>query len=103
MNRYAIIERLRAQQERLNARGIVGLSLFGSVARGDADDGSDVDIAVRLNERFSGGGFDYFGKMEALRSELAAAIGRQVDVIEEPVTRADLQANIDRGRIVAFQ
>lgn len=102
MDRHAIIERLRARQERLNALGIVGLSLFGSAARGEADGDSDVDIAVKLDERFSGGGFDYFAKMDALRSELASALGRSVDIVEEPVGKTEFQANIDKDRIIAF-
>ena len=49
----------------IRAAGVVSVSLFGSTARGEADPG-DVDIAVRLAESFSRGGFDYFGRLEDL-------------------------------------
>ncbi len=75
--------------------------MFGSVARGDAGQDSDVDLAVRLSENFSRGGFDYFGRMDELE-RLSAILGCKVDVIEEPARKERLQAAIDRDRIRAF-
>ncbi len=49
MTRQEVIERLVAHQDELQARGVKSLALFGSVARGEADQSSDVDVMVELN------------------------------------------------------
>ena len=103
MDRSGIIERLKAHRARLNALGIESVSLFGSAARGEAAAGSDIDLAVRLGGGFSRGGFDYFARLDALRNELAIVLEAPVDVIEEPASSPDLQAEIERDRVVAFR
>lgn len=40
---------LRAREPELRARGIVGLSIFGSTARGEARPDSDVDVLIELD------------------------------------------------------
>ncbi len=44
-----VIGMLRAHEAELRAAGISRLSLFGSVARGDAEAGSDVDLAAEFD------------------------------------------------------
>ncbi len=44
-----VIAILRAHEAELRRAGIRHLSLFGSVARGDAEAGSDVDLAAELD------------------------------------------------------
>ena len=70
------VERLRAHEEELRALGIRSLSVFGSIARGEGSPTSDIDVAVRLGSEFARGGFEYFGKLERLRGQLAAILGR---------------------------
>lgn len=54
--------------------------VFGSVARAEADAGSDVDFLVDVATEVRG--FAYFGLLEGLRQELADTLGRQVDVVD---------------------
>ncbi len=49
MTRQQIIDRILEHREELEAQGIKSLALFGSVARGDAGESSDVDVVVELN------------------------------------------------------
>jgi len=49
MTRQEIIERLVANQDQLLAQGVKSLALFGSVARGEAAQTSDVDVMVEVN------------------------------------------------------
>ena len=49
MTRDEIIKRLVAHQDELRAQGVKSLALFGSVARGEAGQSSDVDVMVELN------------------------------------------------------
>ncbi len=93
---------LRASESELKALGVSSASIFGSVARGESRPESDVDIAVRLTDHFSEGGFAHFGKMEELREMLARMLNCKVDLVEEPVKKQRLQAEIDRDRVFAF-
>ena len=101
MNREQVIATLREHEPELKAAGVVSLSLFGSSARNEADP-ADVDMAVRLDESFSSGGFDYFYQLEQLQKRLSLLLGCKVDVVPEPVRKASFQFAIDRDRAVAF-
>ena len=57
----AVLDSLRAHEAELRSLGVQSLTLFGSVARGEAAAGSDVDLVVQLGPGFSRGGFDHFG------------------------------------------
>src|SRR5438067_10602469 len=101
MNRDQVISDLKAHEQELRAVGVVSVSLFGSMARGESNPG-DVDIAVRLSTHFSQGGLDYFGRLEDLERHLSKLLGCKVDVVEEPVRKERFQKEIDQDRAVAF-
>src|SRR6476646_10090640 len=82
MNREQIIATLRTHESELKAAGVLSVSVFGSIGRGDAGKDSDIDVAVRLGEGFSLGGFDYFGRLEELERRLSLMLGCKVDVVE---------------------
>jgi len=46
MDRFEIIERLRARQSLLRAAGVEHLAIFGSRARGDQRPDSDLDVLL---------------------------------------------------------
>lgn len=102
MNREQIIATLRIHELELKAAGVLSVSVFGSTGRDDAGKDSDVDVAVRLGEGFSRGGFDYFGRLEELERHLSLMLGCKVDVVEEPVRKQRFQTQIDRDRALAF-
>ena len=93
-----VLETLRAHEAELRGAGIQGLSLFGSVARGDATPGSDVDLAAELDPEARIGMF----AIGALERRLTELLGRRVDLLSEPVEKQRLRANIDRDRRRAF-
>jgi predicted nucleotidyltransferase len=93
-----VIATLRSHEAELRAAGIRHLSLFGSLARGDADDASDVDLAAELDPPARIGLF----ALTALERRLAQLLDRPVDLIPEPVEKHRLQANINRDRRLAF-
>lgn len=89
---------LRTHEAELRRAGIRHLSLFGSVARGDADANSDVDLAVE---------FDPAARMDlmrltALERRLGEILGRRVDLLPEPAEKPRLRSNIERDRQRAF-
>lgn len=93
-----LITTLRAHEAELRAAGIRCLSMFGSVARGDAAANSDVDLAAELDP---GARMDLF-RLTALERRLADLLERPVDLLPEPVEKRRLQLNIDRDRRLAF-
>jgi predicted nucleotidyltransferase len=90
-SRAELLAILRAHEAELRTRGVEAITLFGSLARGEATDASDVDLAIRPSAGFSSGGFDHFGRLEALRERLAVLLGCDVDLVEEPAVRPRLR------------
>jgi len=101
MERDRILAALHAHEPELRAAGIVHLSLFGSVARGERT-ARDVDVAVRLRRNFSRPGLDYIRFLDELEQRLSGILGCDVDVVEEPVDKDRFQREIDRDRVLAF-
>ena len=93
-----VIATLRAHEAELRRAGIRRLSLFGSVARGDAAADSDVDLAAE---------FDPAAQMDlirlvALERRIGAALGRPVEILPEPIENPRLRGNVERDRRIAF-
>jgi predicted nucleotidyltransferase len=93
-----VIACLKAHEAELRAAGICHLSLFGSVARGEAGPDSDIDLAVGLDRDKH---ITLFG-LVALERRLGEILGRKVDLLPEPVEKKRLQVRIDRDRRRAF-
>ena len=93
-----VIATLRAHEAELRRAGIRHLSLFGSVARGDAAEDSDIDLAAE---------FDPAAEMDlirlvALERRISEALGRPVEILPEPVENPRLRANAEWDRRSAF-
>jgi hypothetical protein len=101
MERAHVIAALKEHEAELRTAGVLSVSIFGSIARGE-DSANDVDVAVRLGEGFSARGLDYFGRLSEIEGRLSGILGCKVDVIEEPVRKERFQAEIDRDRALAF-
>ena len=67
---------LRAQEADLRARGVTRLRLFGSVARGSAGPGSDVDLIAEIDHASRFSLLDLVG----LQHDLEDLIGRKVEI-----------------------
>ncbi|MBF0480178.1 MAG: nucleotidyltransferase family protein [Desulfovibrionaceae bacterium] len=61
----------------LRRYGVVSAAVFGSVARGEAGPGSDVDLLVELPEDAT------LLTLSGLQIELTRTLGREVDVVTE--------------------
>ena len=64
------------------------VGLFGSTARGDATDQSDIDLLVKFNGRKS------FLVLVRLERELTTAMGRKVDLLTEASLNPHLRDDI---------
>ncbi len=98
MDRQAAIDRLRSHEGDLRALGVVACSLFGSVARDEAGPGSDVDVAVQLDETRRLSLFD----LAEVNHRLEAMLGTKVDVVSEAGLRPRFRARVEQDRVRFF-
>ena len=98
--RRITIEDVRARRQEIPripaAHGAANPRLFGSVARGTADERSDVDLLVDLREP-KPKGFACFGLLDGLQEELGRVLGRLVHVTEGP--SPEFTARVSRDAI----
>lgn len=98
MYKEEVIRRLRAKEAELRRLGIARLSLFGSVARGEATCESDVDLAAELDRSKTITVFDFL----ALREFMAGLLERRVDLLSEPARNPRIGAEVERDRVLVF-
>ncbi|CDN52916.1 Putative nucleotidyltransferase [Neorhizobium galegae bv. officinalis bv. officinalis str. HAMBI 1141] len=102
MDKDLVIAKLREHEDELRAAGVQTLSLFGSVARGEATEGSDVDVVVQLDLDVTGRGFSYFSSLSDLKEKLQDIVGKPVDIVSEPILKPRLAKEVARDRQLAF-
>jgi predicted nucleotidyltransferase len=93
-----VIRRLRRHARRLRAGGIAHLSLFGSVARGEASRGSDIDVLVQLDGRKIRDMLDYAGVVGLVED----IVGAPVDVARRERLRPHVAPSAMRDEIRVF-
>lgn len=72
----------------LHRYGVTKADVFGSVARGDATQQSDIDLLIQLPKKASL--LDYIG----LKQDLEEALGRPVDLVEYEAIKPRLKPYI---------
>lgn len=93
--RAAISANRAALTEVLSRYGASNPRLFGSVARGDAHAGSDVDLLVDLQ---SGGG-NALLRIAGIGEEFSRLLGVRVDVVSESLLREQVSASAHRDTV----
>lgn len=93
-----VLRQLRERADDMRARGIASLSIFGSVARGDARSGSDIDLLADLNPaaRLSLVG------LSSLRAELSELLGAPADLVERGTLRLGVREAAEREAVRAW-
>jgi len=94
MDRSRAVKLLKQSKKLLADRfGVTDLALFGSTARGDAGDGSDVDVLVAFDGPATSS--RYFG----VQFFLEDLLGCSVDLVTEKALRPELRPFIERDAI----
>jgi len=95
MTRQDILDRLRTEAPDLRLRfGLKTLAVFGSIARGDDREGSDLDVFVAFEGKAD------FDRFMGLKLYLEDTFGRSVDLLTPNALRPDMQAEIEREAIL---
>lgn len=84
MSDERLISAIRESKEKLQNEGVTILGIFGSYARGDFTQESDIDILYEIPnpEEFArrNGGFGAFTKIEEIKESLGKTLGKKVDL-----------------------
>ena len=98
MNREQVIQKLREHEPELKAAGIVHLAVFGSVARGDNSQQSDVDLLADFDK----GKHYTLLTMGRIENRLADLLGTQVDLSSPEWLRESIRNQVLREAVDAF-
>ena len=94
MNKQVILTQLTGRMEEIRHRfSVKKLSIFGSVARGEASDSSDVDVLVAFDRTAN---FDIFMDLKFYLEEL---LGMGVDLVTDKALRPQVRRAIEREMI----
>jgi predicted nucleotidyltransferase len=97
MERDAAIARLREHEAELRRLGVQHLYLFGSTARGEARDDSDVDLFFD----YEYGTLSLFGLMD-VKERAAEILGRAADVMTRNSLHPVLRKRIEASALQVF-
>ena len=98
MEREVALARLRPLEQRLRQQGVSALYLFGSTARGEADDKSDLDL---LFEYVPDRGFSLFDQA-GLQMELSELLNTKVDFVPRKGLHPYLKSRVESELVKVF-
>jgi predicted nucleotidyltransferase len=98
MNKSTVIAKLREYEPELRAAGIMRISLFGSVARGDESSESDVDLMAEFDPAKQFSLLDMVG----LENRLAEILGVPVDLTPARALKDRVRERVTREAVLAF-
>ncbi len=94
MNRAEVLDVLRTHKPTLAERfGVTELALFGSFARDEATDKSDIDILVRYDGPATSR--SYFG----VQFYIEDLLGRRVDLVTQKALRSEFRPYVEREAV----
>lgn len=87
-----IVEKRRAIKEICAKHGATAVRIFGSCARNDWNDRSDVDVLVKMKKERSG--IKSLARMVDIQTELEQLLGVDVDVVDEASLKGETRTRI---------
>lgn len=98
MTRDDALALLRQHEANFRAKGVVRLRLFGSVARDEANEGSDVDVIADFSPEM----VLTLWELGSVHADLSALFGKDVDLVREATLKGPIRARALKEAIVAF-
>jgi uncharacterized protein len=97
MKRDEAIACLKRHEPELKRLGVERLFLFGSVARDEAREDSDVDLFFDYKK----GDLDLFGLMD-IKERASAILGRRADIMTRDSIHRMLRSRVERSAVPVF-
>ncbi len=98
MTRTQILARLKRQKMALRERGARALYLFGSTARGEHTETSDIDLFMDYDP---GSGFSLL-ELVGIKQHLETALGRKIDITTRDSLHPRLRSKIEASATRVF-
>jgi predicted nucleotidyltransferase len=98
MDRNSVLLKLREHELELRAAGILRLSLFGSVARGDANEESDVDLMADFDKAKK---LSLLGAV-GLENKLTDILGVKADLSQREMLKPEVLKRATREAVLVF-
>jgi uncharacterized protein len=98
MDNHQVISKLREHRDELTAAGIVHLRVFGSVARGEANASSDVDLIAEFDKTMKLTLLDMVG----LENRLSELLEVKVDLTPAETLKQRVRATAGKEAVLAF-
>lgn len=98
MKKENVLKRLSENRQLLKSYGVKNICLFGSVARGEAEAGSDVDLLVEFEPSAHIGMFEF----SRLRRELSQLLNCRIDLATPNALHKSMKEEILREAIRAI-
>ena len=93
MKRDDIIRLLNEHREALSRFDVESLAIFGSVARGESEPGSDLDVLVEFEGRAT---FDRYMDLKFFLEEL---LGCQIDLVTRKALKPRMRPYVERDAV----
>jgi len=94
-----VLRRIRDNRTELENLGVMSVSVFGSVARGEEQEHSDIDLAITYDRKDS--------RILTIQAKIQFYLddifeGEEVQFITEPIKRKRLLWEVNRDRVLAY-
>lgn len=98
LNKDALLKKLKILRQKYEKDGVIICGVFGSYAREEETQSSDVDIAYKINKAVfsqSYKGFKAASKIAEIAHEISKELGEKVDFISLESSNRTLNKNIN--------
>lgn len=93
-----VLNILKANEVALKNKGVMHVSVFGSTARGQQNENSDVDILIDLDQARPLNVFEY----ASIKDEIKRIVGGRADVVSREGLKKALRERVEREAVDAF-
>jgi hypothetical protein len=101
MTREQALDLLRLNEDELRRCGVAHAALFGSLARGDQNSNSDIDVLLRFDPQAPITLWDYAGLKRRVARMLKTP-AKRIDVIDLDGMSAHVRPAVERDAVYAF-
>ena len=81
----SVLRNLKALKEKYLPEGFIIVGIFGSFAKGNETEKSDIDILYELDERFLSRyiGLDAYVRLDKIRLEIRKKLHKEIDLVNK--------------------
>jgi len=85
MNKETLLLKLKTLQPHYKKEGVLLLGIFGSYARDEESETSDIDILIETTPKFlkTYKGFKAFAKLDEIKHELEQVFEKEIDLVDK--------------------